>query len=163
MSIWSKQEKLVSILLWIIYVIYVLCLLCLRTRLFIDALWSPAWKGLTSWLLFVMCHFPMLYPGSGVVLNCIDSRSLPSFLLCGLHLDIQISNATLDGALWMRFRSSSSLAILLVTSDLQLYVLVDYISAHVRFVSNSNNHLSLRQNIGRLNVKAYDVQLCLIQ
>ena len=26
----------------------VLCLLCLCTRLFIYALWSPAWKGLTS-------------------------------------------------------------------------------------------------------------------
>ena len=25
-------------------------------RLFIAALWSPAWKGLTSWLLFVMSY-----------------------------------------------------------------------------------------------------------
>ena len=31
----------------------VLCLLCLCSRLFICALWSPAGKGLTSWLLFV--------------------------------------------------------------------------------------------------------------
>ena len=34
-----------------------LCYLCLvyvmLSRLFIDALWSPAGKGLTSWLLFV--------------------------------------------------------------------------------------------------------------
>ena len=36
-----------------IYVISVLILLCFRTRLFIDALWSPAGKGLTSWLSFV--------------------------------------------------------------------------------------------------------------
>ena len=32
-------------------------------RLFICALWSPAWKGLTSWLSFVVssvsCHFPI--------------------------------------------------------------------------------------------------------
>ena len=28
-----------------------------------------------------ICHFPMSYPGSGVVLDCIDSWSLPSFLL----------------------------------------------------------------------------------
>ena len=43
----------------IIRVISVLCLLCFRTRLFIDALWSPAGKGLTSWLSFVMskCEF----------------------------------------------------------------------------------------------------------
>ena len=31
----------------------VLCLLCLCARLFICALWSPAGKGLTSWLPFV--------------------------------------------------------------------------------------------------------------
>ena len=32
----------------------VLCLLCLCARLFICALWSPAGKGLTSWLSFVV-------------------------------------------------------------------------------------------------------------
>ena len=36
-------------------------------------------KGLTSWLLllmfigFLFCFFPMWYPGSGVVLDCIVS------------------------------------------------------------------------------------------
>ena len=35
----------------------VLCLLCFRARLFIDALWSPAGKGLTSWLLLVMFNY----------------------------------------------------------------------------------------------------------
>ena len=40
-----------------------LCYLCLlivmHSRLFIPALWSPAGKGLTSWLLFVVsnCDF----------------------------------------------------------------------------------------------------------
>ena len=29
-----------------------LCLLCLCARLFLCALWSPARKGLTSWLFF---------------------------------------------------------------------------------------------------------------
>ena len=37
-----------------------LCYLCLvfvmLSRLFIAALWSPAGKGLTSWLLFVMSN-----------------------------------------------------------------------------------------------------------
>ena len=42
--------------MWIICVISVLCLLCFRARLFIDALWSPAGKGLTSWLSFVMSN-----------------------------------------------------------------------------------------------------------
>ena len=37
----------------------VLCLLCLCARLFLCALWSPAGKGLTSWLSFVVsgCEF----------------------------------------------------------------------------------------------------------
>ena len=52
----------------------VLCLLCTCARLFIhvSALWSPAGKGLTSWLSFVvsLSHW---YPGSGVVLDCIVS------------------------------------------------------------------------------------------
>ena len=53
------------LLLWIFYVFSVLCLLCLCARLFICALWSPAGKGLTSWLLFVVSNcefvtFPMV-------------------------------------------------------------------------------------------------------
>ena len=44
------------LLLWIIYVISVLFLLCFRARLDIDALWSPAGKGLTSWLSFVISY-----------------------------------------------------------------------------------------------------------
>ena len=34
----------------------VLCLLCLCVCLFICALWSPAGKGLTSWLSFVVSN-----------------------------------------------------------------------------------------------------------
>ena len=58
-------------MLFLFYVCYAF------VRLFIDALWSPVGKGLTSWLSFVMSivvwHFPMWYPGSGVVLDCIGS------------------------------------------------------------------------------------------
>ena len=57
----------------------VLCLLCLCARLFICALWSPAGKGLTSWLSFVVSAVSLSlshwYPGSGVVLDCIVSWS----------------------------------------------------------------------------------------
>ena len=57
-----------------------LCYLCLvfvmLSRLFMAALLTSAGKGLISWLSFVMfncvCHFPIWYPGSGVVLDCID-------------------------------------------------------------------------------------------
>ena len=55
----------------------VLCLLCLCARLFICAYWSPAGKGPTSWLSFVVSAVSLSlshwFPGSGVVLDCIDS------------------------------------------------------------------------------------------
>ena len=38
------------------HLISFLSLLCFRARLFIDALWSPAGKWLTSWLSFVMSY-----------------------------------------------------------------------------------------------------------
>ena len=54
----------------------VLCLLFCAC-LFICALWSPAGKGLTSWLSFVLSSVSLSlshwYPGSGVVLDCIVS------------------------------------------------------------------------------------------
>ena len=63
----------------------VLCLLCLCAHLFICALWSPAGKGLTSWLSSVVSAVSLSlshwYPGSGVVLDCIDSWSLHPYLL----------------------------------------------------------------------------------
>ena len=52
-------------------------------RLFICALWSPAGKGLTSWLSFVVSSVSLSlshwYSGSGVVLDCIDSWSLQPY------------------------------------------------------------------------------------
>ena len=49
-------------------------LLCLNVMC---ASWSPAGKGLTSWLSFVVSSVSLSlshwYPGSGVVLDCIDS------------------------------------------------------------------------------------------
>ena len=55
----------------------VLCLLCLCAHLFICALWSPAGKGMTSWLSFVVSTVSLSlshwYSGSGVVFDCIDS------------------------------------------------------------------------------------------
>ena len=57
---------------------FCLVLLCLHARLFVDALWSPAGKGLTSWLSLVMFKIVTLslshwYPGSRVVFDCFDS------------------------------------------------------------------------------------------
>ena len=59
---------------------------------FICALRSLAGKGLTSWLSFVVSavslSFSHWYPGSGVVLDCIDSSSLHPYLLCHFPIGI---------------------------------------------------------------------------
>ena len=92
-------------------------------RLFICALWSPAGKGLASWLSFVVSSVSLLlshwYPGSGVVLDCIDSWSLHHYLLlmimcvnydtCYFYLyfpDIFTNNSELD-MLWMVSQDSA--------------------------------------------------------
>ena len=53
-----------------------LCYLCLvivmLLRLFIAALWSPAGKGLTSWLLFVMFNVVLLLSH---VVSCVRCGS----------------------------------------------------------------------------------------
>ena len=60
-----------------------LCYLCLvfvmLSRLFIAALWSPAGKGLTSWLLFVM--FNCVLAHSHVVFWVRCSTGLYRFLI----------------------------------------------------------------------------------
>ena len=57
--------------LWFVFVMLL--------RLFFAALWSPEGKMPTSWLLFVM--FIVIVSLSNMVLDCIDSWSLLSFLL----------------------------------------------------------------------------------
>ena len=56
---------------------FCLVLLCFHAHLFDDALWSPAGKELASrlslWYLIVTLSLSHWYPGSGVVLDCIDS------------------------------------------------------------------------------------------
>ena len=53
---------------------FCLVLLCFHARLFVDALWSTAGKGLTSWLSFVMS-------------NCeVVTFSLVSWVKCGVRL-----------------------------------------------------------------------------
>ena len=49
------------------YLCYLLLLFIMLSRPYIVALWSPAGKGLTSWLLFAFLSL------SHVVLDCIDS------------------------------------------------------------------------------------------
>ena len=69
-------------------------------RLFICASWSPAGKGLTSWLSFVVSSVSLSlshwYPGSGVVLDCIDSWSLQPYLLCAHSTTILLCTIILE-------------------------------------------------------------------
>ena len=53
----------------------VLCLLCLCARLFICALWSPAGKGLTSWLSIVVSNYELV------------TFQLVSLVRCGTRLN----------------------------------------------------------------------------
>ena len=39
---------------------FCLFLLCFHARLFVDGMWSPAGKGLTSWLSFVMPNYDVV-------------------------------------------------------------------------------------------------------
>ena len=61
-----------------------MCLLCLCTRLFICALWSPAGKGLTSWLSFVVSFcdfvtFPLVSMGYPMIVSISDLCTLTYF------------------------------------------------------------------------------------
>ena len=70
--------------LWIICVFCFLCFLCFRVCSLLPCghLMEKDWPlGSCCWCLLYFCYFPMWYPGSGVVLDCIVSWSLPSFLL----------------------------------------------------------------------------------
>ena len=83
----------------------------------VDITWI---KKLTSWLLLVMfilifmwfCYFPICYPGTGVVLDCIDSWSL----LCFLHLlpffdDTlnKLEKASMTECVWTLIQSKSKI------------------------------------------------------
>ena len=65
---------------------FCLVLLCFHARLFVDALWSPGGKGLTSWLSFVMSYcdiasFPLVF-----LVRC--SAWLYRFLIFALFLTL---------------------------------------------------------------------------
>ena len=72
----DHSKAVLHLLIFYVFVLSCVCY-CLCARLFICALWSPAGKGLTSWLSFVVSTVSLSlshwYPGSGVVLDCIDS------------------------------------------------------------------------------------------
>ena len=79
------------------------------------ALWSPAGKGwplgsLVCDVFLCFCHFPIWCSGSGVVFDCIDSWSLPSFLDCNTTTKMCVC---LDGLLHLNITSAFTLHVCL--------------------------------------------------
>ena len=67
---------------------FCLALLCFNARLFVDALWSPTGKGLTSCLSFVMSYcdvvtFPLVFLGQVwcLIVSIPDLCPLSYFLM----------------------------------------------------------------------------------
>ena len=85
----ENKSDLLLLLLWIIYVISVLFLLCFRARLFIDALWSPAGKGLTSWLSFVLSYSEVVTLPLVSWVRCV--ALLYRFLIFAIFLTLTIN------------------------------------------------------------------------
>ena len=89
---WSPPVKYFTdrskavLLLWIIHVISVVFLLCVCGRMFFVALWSPAGKGLTSWLSFVMSNCEIVtFP----LVSCVRCGTwLNRFLIFALFLTL---------------------------------------------------------------------------
>ena len=73
----------------------VLCLLCLCARLSICALWSPAGKGLTSWLSFVVSNFEFVTFPLVSWVRC--STWLYRYLIFAPLLTLQISSEARSG------------------------------------------------------------------
>ena len=79
----------------------------------------------------VFCHFPISCPRSGVVLDCIDSRSLPSFLLLlAMHSNLIRQYVTLKQRVFFSISGSCQLHVLI-----KEYVLVTHLT-HIHCISS---------------------------
>ena len=93
----------------------VLCLLCLCALLFICALWSPAGKGLTSWLLFVVSAVSLSLPFGilgqvwCLIVSIPDLCTLTYFVMTNISLLLHTSGLNIklksqfDGTLYYFF------------------------------------------------------------
>ena len=92
------------LLLLIIYDISVLFLLYFRARLFIDALWSPAGKGLTSLLSFVIFNCEVVIFPIGILGH---GAGLYRFLIFALFLTLYSFFNVKCHAVFVRHKSRS--------------------------------------------------------
>ena len=113
-------------------------------RLFICALWSPAGKGLTSWLSFVVSSVSLSlshwYPGSGVVLDCIDSWSLHHYLL------LEVAPSRSDLTCWWDVKNTNTSlphwSYCLVSLNKTLYLLLS--NGAIQKIGNCSNGIGLK-------------------
>ena len=115
MQSWNTTSVL---LLWIFYFLFVLCLLCLRVRLFYVScghLRRKGWPlGSRFCRLTVSLSLSHWYPGSSVVLDCIDSWYVHPYLLCS-RKDVKTCLYTHTICfIWFLFSSAPSFKWLLV-------------------------------------------------
>ena len=110
-----------------------LCYLCLvffmLSRLFIAALWSPAGKGLTSWLLFVMFNSAFVTFPCGI-LSQVLCLSVPIPDLCHLSYFFRDSKFFLE--IWLYINNA------VISQRTSLYALCEQLRCRSvrRFLSN---------------------------
>ena len=101
---------------------------------------ATCWEMADLLALVVFCRLRMWYPGSGVVLDCIDSCFLPPFLLCRLLFNLEVSLAT-------RLNCSCWISLILVRT---IYLQVKDNLLFLRFFSvdnTSRRHFQLAETV----------------
>ena len=89
LGITNTDRSKAALLLWIICIIYGLCLPCFRVCSLLPCfhLNGKSWPlGSCLWCLLWFCYYFIWYPGTGVVLDCIHTGSLLSFLLISIYV-----------------------------------------------------------------------------
>ena len=87
------------------YVCYFcLVLLCFHAQMFVDALWSPAGKGLASWLSFVMSNYDFVTFPLVSWVRC--GAWLYLFLIFALFLTLHVNGLNISTCKNIVFKSS---------------------------------------------------------
>ena len=110
--------------------------LCFRVRLFFDTLWSPAGKGLTSWLSFVMSNCEVVTFPLVSLARC--GALLYRFLFCVLFPTFLVVLWVCLQFVIVVFPDHTHLLFLLVP---QVFVSVYF--CHLQTISNQYNHLMI--------------------
>ena len=141
------------LLLWIIYVISVLfCYAFMHVCLLMPCghLQGKCWPLVSRlWCLFVTLSLSHWYPGSAVVLDCIDSWSLPSVLLLSHEMNLEQlpSKANYLTAI---FRSMlTTYYVFVVLDTIFQFDLEKFISKNWKYIFSTRNLYILGENTSK--------------